>query len=335
MKESSYVESKGSTASLPESVFYVQSKRNSVWIIAGFFIFYAIFYLFETPIHTFIESMTTLRSEYTVGEQLSKFYLFLVLLLSFFSYRLVKKPLEVKLTIAYLLFSLIMYLSESNMIRETAQPVYAVICIFAIIYFLFRLRLWLSLILFFTAMVFLSFGSLIDFIHEREWINTLIPNFIYVLLDMAPEERFDVLGALFFTLSATLVYQAPLQHFLGKHKMKAFFVFVSAVFMTVGNGLLHYQYEPGHTLYKVAMILTVIGFLGLLLGTASLFKRSPGNTLLPDYMFYILLFFGFVLLPGSQMLAWTVVRNSFLIWFPVMIFLALVMYYTHDREISK
>ena len=335
MKDSNNLRNDESETTLSKSISYEYSKRNTAWIMIAFFTFYVILYILEAPIHTFIESMTDLRSEYTVGEQLSKFYLFLVLLLSYFSYRLVKKPLDVKLTISYLLFSLVMYLSESNMIRETAQPIFGVVGILAITYFLFRLRLWLSLLLFFTAMVFLSFGSLVDFIHEREWINVLIPNFIYPLLDMAPEERFDVLGAMFFSLSAVLVYQAPLQNFLGKYKMKALFVLLSVMVMTIGNGLLHYQYMPSNTLYLVAMILTVVGFSGLVFGSVSLFAHYPSNSLISDYLFYVLLFLGFVLLPGSHVLAWTVANNSFLIWSPVMIFLALFMYYSHNREVSR
>ncbi len=305
---------------------------STLLLISVFIIIYSVFYLLESPLHTLISSYVTLRSEYTVGEQLSKFYLFTVLLVSFFSYRILTKPTEVKLSISFLLFSLILYVSESNMIRETAQPIFGLIGITFIAYFLFRLRLWLSLILFFCAFVFFSFGSLIDFIHERESIKVWLPNFIYYFLDMASEERFDVIGALFFSLSAIVSFQVPLRNFIMNYTKKSLFILFSAGIMTVGNGFLHYQYHPNGKLYLIAIIMTIIGFSGLVLSSKNIYKNYPSLTSIPDSLFYLSIFFSFVILPSSSVLARYVSNKSLLLWLPATILIAIYMWYSHHAK---
>lgn len=305
--------------------------RDSIYIILTFFTVYYLFYFLEVPIHSFISSYITLRSEYTVGEQLSKFYLFTVILVSFFSYRIITKPLEVKLSISFLLFSLILYTSESNMIRETAQPIFGIIGIAFTAYFLFRLRLWLALILFFSAFVFFSFGSLIDFIHERESIKTFLPNFIYAFLDLASEERFDVIGALFFCLSSIIAFQVPLLSFVMNHTKRALLILLSAMVISAGNGFLHYQYEPNGNLYLIAVIMTIVGFFGLILSSKNIYKDYPKLTSIPDSQFYVSIFLCFVVLPSSTILAWNAFDKSFLIWSPIIILISIYMWYSHNK----
>ncbi len=310
----------------------VQNKiKDSALIILVFFVIYYIFYLLESPFHTFIASFITLQSEYTIGEQLSKFYLFTTLLVSFFSYRILTKSTEIKLSISFLLFSIILYTSESNMVRETAQPIFGIIGIAFSAYFLFRLRLWLSLILFFSAFVFFSFGSLIDFIHERESIKELLPSFIYPLLDLASEERFDVIGALFFCLSSVIAFQVPVLSFIANHTKKTLFILLSALVISVGNGFLHYQYEPSGTLYLVAIVMTIIGFSGLIFSSKNIYKDYPKLTSTPDSLFYISIFLCFVVLPSNHTLASIAFNKSLLIWSPIIILISLYMWYSHNK----
>jgi hypothetical protein len=309
--------------------------REILWIITGFVIFYTLFYLLEGPIHVLISHFIELRSEYTVGEQLSKFYLFSVLLVSYFSYRILSKPEAVKLSIGFLLFSLVMYLSESNMIRETAQPVFGIIGIAFTAYYLYRLRLWASFFLFFTAFVFLSFGSLVDFIHERAWINTLIPDFLYTLLDMASEERFDVIGAMFFSLSAVLAFWRVIKELMKTSKKELVFSLLFSFVMTVGNGFVHYQYQPEGNFYLFAVSMSMAGFLGMILYVSRMFKKVPSRSSVPDLLFFAALFFGFVVLPGYGFLAWFASEHSLILWIPVIGAIGLYMYLSHTFEKGK
>ena len=310
----------------------VQGKmKDSALIILVFFVTYYMFYLLESPFHAFIESLVTLRSEYTIGEQLSKFYLFTTLLVSIFAYRILTKSTEIKLSISFLLFSIILYTSESNMIQETTQPIFGLIGIAFTAYFLFRLRLWLSLILFFSAFVFFSFGSLIDFVHERESIKEILPNFIYVFLDPALEERFDVIGALFFCLSSIIAFQVPLLSFIKNHSKKTLLILLSSLAISVGNGLLHYQYQPSDTLYMNAIIITMIGFSGLILSSKNINKDYPKLTSIPDSLIYVSIFLCFVVLPSYSPLALLAFYNSLLIWSPVIIFISIYMWHSHNK----
>ena len=101
--------------------------RDVIIIIVGFGVVYYMCYLLEWPYNTFLSKLITIRSEYTVGEQLSKLYLFTIVLVSVLSYRILTDATKIKLSISFLLLSLIMYMSESNMITEEAQPIYGLI----------------------------------------------------------------------------------------------------------------------------------------------------------------------------------------------------------------
>lgn len=225
-----------------------------------------------------------------------------------------------------------MYMSESNIIGETAQPIFGVIGITVTTYFLFRLRSWLSLALFFSAFVFLSFGSLIDFIHERESIKEYLPNFIYYFLDMTSEERFDVIGALLFSLSAILSFQVPLRHFLVNNTKETLLILLSSGIMTVGNGLLHYQYNPDNELYLFALMLTTIGFLGIVFFGKIINKKYKSLTSITDNIFYLLLFLAFVILPSYPAAIWMIVKYSLFIWLSIIILMTIYMWRSHNTS---
>ena len=305
--------------------------KNTIIILLGFWIIYYIFYLLEEPVWMFLSNYITMRSEYSVSEQLTKFYLFMIMLISIFSYQTSSKPVTIKLGISFLFLALVIYMSESNMIVERVQPIFGLIIVSSTAILLLRSRLWLSFFLLIAGFAVISGGSLVDHIHERESIRSLIPDFIFPLLDMAQEERFDVIGIGFLCLSAIMSFRIPLWDFVLKNKKGTLLLLVTSGMITVGNGLLHWQYEPSKYLQYFALIMTVVGFLGLMFVNKKGFGRKDAALKLStEGMFYMFVFFFFVLLPSTHGIARA--STAMLVWLPFMFVIAVYLWRVHPSR---
>lgn len=305
--------------------------KNTIIIILGFWIIYYLFYLLEEPVWTFLSSYITMRSEYSVQEQLTKFYLFTIILISIFSYQNSSKPVTIKLAISFLLLGLVIYMSESNMIREKVQPIFGLIIVSSTAILLLRSRLWLGFFFLIAGFAAISGGSLVDHIHERESVRLLIPDFIFPLLDMAHEERFDVVGIAFLCLSAIMSFHMKLWDFVLKNKKGTLLLLLTSSMITVGNGLLHWQYGPSKYLQYFALIMTVVGFLGLMFVNKKGFGRQDAALkLITEGMFYMFIFFFFVMLPSNY--GDSRASTSMLVWLPFMLFMAVYLWRFHPSR---
>ena len=304
--------------------------RNTLIFILGFLIIFYICFLLEWPFNTFLSRYFPIstRSEYTLGEQLSKFYLFIIMLVSIFSYRVLNKPTKIKLSISFLFLSLSMYMSESNMIPGKTRPIFGLIGIAFAGFFLLRLRYWLSLILFITGFTLIFSGSFTDLIYENESINSLLPAFILGFFPYALEEQFDVLGIAFLCLSVLLCFRVPLQRFIAKNTIGSLLILLSSGMMTIGNGFLHYQYRPSNQLYVAALIMTIVGFLGFVFANKIINKTYPSFTLATEDFFYLFIFAFFVVLPSihGRTRHWT----ALLLWLPSLILMAIYLWRCHS-----
>lgn len=304
--------------------------RDILLLILGVIGIHYVAYFLESPVETLLSKLITVRSEYEIGEQLSKLYLFVTVLLSAFSYRTSVKPHEVKLSIAFLLLGLVMYMSESNMITEETQPLFGFLAIVCTVFFLLRLRSWLSLVVFVLGFLFVSLGSMVDLIYEHESIYSLVPGFIESFLHRGLEERCEGLGAAFVCLSALLSFRTPLGHLIVKDGKRSLLLLVSAGLMTSGNGFLHYQYGPGGKLYGVALVMTIVGFLGLVFVGKALTGTYPSRTSVGSDLFYVCAFFIFVVMPSIHGHARS--TAALLLWLPAMVFLGLYLWHQHSAR---
>jgi hypothetical protein len=71
--------------------------------------------------------------------------------------------------------------------------------------------------LFIVGITLISCGSLNDLTGENESISSLLPTFIFHISHITSEERFDVIGIVFISLSAILCFRVPLRHFIAKN----------------------------------------------------------------------------------------------------------------------
>ena len=303
--------------------------KDSITIVFGFWIFYFLCYSLEGPLHSLISNYTALKSEYTVGEQLTKFYLFIILLISFYSYRVSNEPSEVKLSIAFISLSLILYLSESNMIAEKAQPIFAIIIVPYTAILLLRLRYYLSLLSFIGGFGFIFCGFTIDLLNQNKLINSFFPDFIAFYAHSPPmrEERFDVVGVAFLCLSVILSYKFIMRNIINKHTNTILLILFTSGMLTIGNGFLHYQYDPYWRVYLVALAMTIIGYLGLIFILNVIFNYDNKTTFFSNDLFYLFIFFVFVVLPSIH--GKTRILASLLLWFPSIYYAAYYLWRKH------
>jgi hypothetical protein len=304
--------------------------KHTIAILLGFWLVFYVCRLLQTPLHAFLSSHMTVRSEYTVGEQLSKFYLFIVVLISIFSYQVSKKPRRIKLSILFLLLSLILYMAESNMITEQTQPVFGLMIVLSTGMLLLRERSWLSLTHLLMGFMAVAVGALSDLAHESEYIGSLLPTFLSQLLQILPEERFDVIGMAFVCLSAMLCFRVPLRHFVAGNTRGILSMLLASGMITVGNGFLHYEYDPSSRLHASALALTISGFVALIFANKRANKKDAVLTLGTENLFYLFILAFFVVLPSIHGNARS--ATALLLWLPIVSAVALYLWRYHPAR---
>ena len=310
---------------------------HRVAIIFGFWlIFFLFYYLMRIPYHGLLRSIITIKyhlpAEYTMAEQLAKFYLFIIVLISVLSYQVSKQANKIKLSISFLMLGLIMYMSESNMITENTQPIFGLIIVVSTCIFLLRIRSWFSIVLLIVGFSLVGCGSLIDLAHEKEIVSLLLPSFIIPLLEFLPEDYYETLGIAFLCLSAILCFQVTLQDFLKRNKKVTLLILLASGMIAFGNGFLHWQYHPSVKRYLVALLMTISGFLGLVFFSKGSSKKNAIFKLVTEEWFYIFIFVFFVVLPSLH--GWARSTTDLFLWLPTMFFMAVYLWRHHPVNCS-
>jgi len=297
-----------------------------VGIILVFWLIYFIFYLLEPPYHSFLASNISLRSVYTMGDELSKFFLFILILISVMSYQLSSDRNKIKLSISLLLLGLVLYMAESNMITEDTQPIFGLIIIPLTGLFFLRLRAWLSFILFVLSFLPMSGGVILDFARESELLFSRTPPFFLNLINSVAEERLDALGIATLCLSVILYFRILLRDFLAKSAKGAILIILASGMITAGDGFLHYQYKTRWELHFAALVLTSLGFLGFIFANRKISEKYVLRLVTEEFL-YSFIFFLFVLMPSIYGVARH--STSLVLWLPSMLVLGLYLWRRH------
>jgi len=315
-------------------------------IFIGFWLVFLFFYLMEGPVHQILvndrlvslnlrkfEPFIRLKSEYTLGEQLTKFYLFSIMLISIYAYKCSQTRLQIKESISFLSLGFVMYLAESNMIDEATHPVFGFILLTILFYLLSKSRSWLSLGLLLFGFFIVSLGVMTDYISEKEWAQHVFPHHIINFLGNMKEERFDVAGVGFLCLSTIFHFLDPIKRFIKNNLKGTLWLCLGSGLITSGNGFLHYQYEPGRRLTVLALGLTISGYLILIGTNKKILNTDQQLTLIKEGYFYIFIFFFFVLSPtvfGQRNEV-----SSIILWLPTIMYAAFYLFNHHPLLLKE
>lgn len=309
---------------------YHNQIMGTVAVISGFWLIFFLFYLSGDPYHEFLRNYITIRAEYTIVEQISKFYLFVIVLISVLSYQASTEATKIKLSISFLFLGLILYISESNMIPEIIQPVFGVIIFFSTCILLFRVRSWVSIFFLLVGFLMIGTGLVSDIVNERKTISSILPSLLLYLFDPSFEEYYDTLGIAFLCLSAILCFQDILQDIIKRKKKVTLLILLASGMISFGNGFLHYQYRPSAELHCISLLVTISGFLGLVFLAKGSSKKHATFTLVTEELFYIFIFVFFVMLPSLHGVAYR--DCALFLWLPTMFFMAVYLWRRHPAN---
>jgi hypothetical protein len=299
-------------------------------IMLGFWLLFFVFYVMRIPYHAFLKNFITIKSEYRMSEQISKFYLFIVVLISVLSYQASNEANKIKLTISFLMLGLIMYMSESNMITENTQPIFGLIIVVSTSIFLLRLNAWFSIVLLIVGFIMVGCGSLIDLAHENKLVSSLLPTSVSHLLNPQWEDHFETLGIAFLCLSAILCFQVTLRDFVKRNKKVTFMILLVSGIITFGNGFLHHQYSPKRNFHLISLLMTISGFLGLVFFTKGSSRKNPIFNLVTERFFYLFIFVFFVVMPSLHGPARS--ATALFLWLPTMLFMVVYLWRRHPAN---
>ncbi|MBF0188288.1 MAG: hypothetical protein HQL50_10235 [Magnetococcales bacterium] len=301
-----------------------------VSFVAGFTILHVLLLFLGEQTHPFLADLVSLRSEYMIGEQLSKFYLFIIVLSSIHSYQVVKHPEEIRTSIAFLMMSLIIYLSESNMIVESAQILFGLILFIALSRTLLISRAWLSLTLIVMGFAFFCCGAIADHLNDQgSWVDQ-IPVWVVTFVSPLSEERLELNGIVCLCLATLLHFRVYLITLLFSFPGKVAMLMIAVLALTFGNGFLHHGYHPEGLFQLAGLLYTLGGFLGILAINNELTKNGIGFTLISREVFISFLFVFFLLLPSSH--GQNQLSVSLLVWLPFFVLFAHALWRHHPTN---
>lgn len=300
----------------------IKQQSLNIYVYIGMAVLLASLVLLEQPFNSVMVQIFGARSEYTFGEQLTKLLLLTIAQISFLSYLSSKLSKKINLSISFLVFSLCLYLSESNMITENTQPFFGLALLSLITYYSIRLRAWKCIIFLSISIFLIASGSALDRLGELQ--SSELSAFAQGILDLASyinfrEETFDILGVIAITISALSVFIDVFNIFPSGKRYKYLALLMGNILMAMGNGFLHYQYGPNNKVYLLGMAMSIAGFLILFVATRELrlnWDRQPG---ISSETVFVFLFAFFVFLPGT--FGHSRYLQSILLWIPTLLFI--------------
>lgn len=298
------------------------------WLIAA--VLYAISLLDIGSIFGVIE----LVGERRVSEQMSKFFLLLGLLFATGGYLAKTLPAEVGAAVAFLLLCFVMYLAESNMIRNIPQLLFAIVLLPYIFVMLLKTNGIVSASILLFACIVLGLGVAIDLVNDYHagdlpalFFNAA-PEWLLTMLDLE-EERYDPIGAALVSFSVAAYSLDQLKSIYSTNRWAALSIFAAAALIASGNSFLHWAVGPGQKAVVGALVFCFLGLAVLVVSVARI-NREHYLIGLPEQrdLFALILFF-FVVLPSVFSRANNIL--SVLLWGPTIFLIAVALWRNHPK----
>jgi hypothetical protein len=183
----------------------------------------------------------------------------------------------------------------------------------------------LTIVLFCAGFGVMFGGIVLDFVHENRAVAALVPGSLVALLPT--EEVLDTVGQALVCLAAIFCFRDEVTAVFRRHRGAAVTLLLFSGLITIGNSFAHHQYRPGARLESLALLLSLVGFSGVVLINRRLLARDVRLQLPTEVGFYLFVWGFFVAMPvmfgGIHDLA------SLVLWPPVFLGLGWHLYTNH------
>ena len=304
-------------------------KAGSVFI--SFWLFFLCCYMLSPFVHNILGYLVAVKAEYTIIEQLSKYYLFIIMLSAILAYDNASEPSDVQISIGFLLIGIVMYLSESNMLVERSQPIFALGVFGYTAYLLIKNKAWYTLLLIGSGCFIIFLGVVSDFVSEHEYVRSKLPTLLTAYLNTQYEEIYDVIGIGQICVAVLIHYWDKLEKFIKDNRKWSILLLLNSALITIGNGFLHYQYKPDTALTLSALIMMWLGFSGLVMTNRYLIEHRTKLKIVTESGFYLFIFVFFIMLPVA--FGNTKLVESVIFWLPAMVVLGVLLFLKHPSQI--
>ena len=303
----------------PENLPLIRRLLPTLTLLLGVIIFHEVCLSFDATLaELFKKYDVRYKDEYHVGEQLSKYYLFLIILVGLHHYQTSRDSKHAALGIAYFVGGLALYLGESNRITNDVQAVMAPLIIVSMLVCLIRTRLWTATAFMLLGFFLIAFAALADQAHGKHYFaEYFLSDELRMFWMRFPEESLEVKGAAFYFISAIIACRVSLAEILRKDIKGVVLLALAAAVLTNGNGWLHFQYTPRGIFLHIGLLTTWAGFAGILAVNKRFSSTYVPLKIINENTFRIFLLGLFVILPAMYRRHRQPV--SYLIWLPVLL----------------
>ncbi|MGI9261032.1 MAG: hypothetical protein ACR2QR_03295 [Woeseiaceae bacterium] len=249
------------------------------------------------PTYQLMAQVIQMRAEYTLLEQGTKALLLVMLFTSMVAYSNTRKAQRAELAATFLLFSLILYFSESNFISSIWQPLFGAWFIGLLSWKLLWQDRW-SLAYLFVGCGFIGLGIVSDLLLDNPEV---LPDWEIFGPWQAQahriEEQFDLWGIAFLAYACLVCFRDWIARTLSGHLGELTLLLLSVVLIASGNGFAHWQYNPSPIFQIIASAMALGGIFGLTSFERKFEARGYRFTQVDREFLYISLITFFVVLP--------------------------------------
>ena len=285
------------------------------------------------PAYQLMKQFIQMHAEYSLLEQTSKLLLLVMLFVSLFAYSNRKKGVKVRLASLFILFSLVLYFSESNFVASEWQPVFGAFFITLISWQLLKSDI-AALAFMVLGAGFIFLGVISDVLLDKPHLMPVTPFFeAWKARAGLIEEQFDLWGIACMTFSALVAFRVKLSRMFAQHPGDLLLLLLALGLIASGNSFVHWQYNPSKYFEVISTVMTIIGIAGVFLVDRRILARGFRLTHFDREGLYI----GFLILFGVLPVVYGGSGNPFnlILWLGFLYYLYKLLIRSHPTVTDR
>ena len=305
-----------------------ETLRYKAAILGGFLILSVLAFSLAPVAHDVLRKVITLRSEYTVWEQASKFYILIVMFTSVLAFQSANKPSRVKISVSLFLVSFASYVAEADMMTDLTKPIVELAVFGYASFLLLTTRSWSTLLLLWFGLGLLIVGLSAD----GTFVSKLPSRLSEFVAHNVHEEMFEAAGWGFVCFAAIYHTLDEITIFIKGNVTGVLLLLVTLGVLASGDSFM--SWFSGAKIRIVGLTMAVVGFV---LTNRCVIQPRVKLVLVSEGFLYLFAFSLLVTLPAvfrgpihQHSLYYHAI--SLILWIPAILFLGLYLYNHHPAR---